>query len=350
VNGKLRTTSYSQNLEDVVLSRLIDLIDHGTYIDIGAGHPVLENATYTLYLAGWTGINVEPMAREAQLLVEQRPRDITLQVAVGGESGRITLFEAPLENRGATTWDSELVARYEAAGQKFTPFEVELVTLDAILSRFEPGQVHVLKVDVEGMEDIVIANANLAKHQPWVLVIESTVPNSVEQSHHAWEHVVLDAGYVMTLFDGLNRFYVRNDLDEIVSVLSTPANVFDFWESYAVQFHKDREAVAREYAESLEAELQLFRDKAEIAETYCRSLEADRLLLRDRLDQAEVYNRSLESERVELREGNRAAAEYAHSLEADREQIRATMESSRSLLNKIDSRLRAIARRFRSSK
>lgn len=297
MTGSARTISYSQNSEDVVLSRLVGLIGSGNYVDIGAGHPVLENATYALYLSGWSGINVEPMTREAQLLTEQRPRDTTLQVAVGGEPGRITLFEAPLENRGATTWDRELVARYEAAGQKFTPFEVELVTLDTILSRFEPGQVHVLKVDVEGMEDIVIANANLVKHQPWVLVIESTVPNSVEQSHHAWEHVVVDAGYSMTLFDGLNRFYVRNDLDEIVAVLSTPANVFDSWESYTVQFYKDREAAAREYAESLEEELQIFRDKVEIAETYCRSLEADRLLATERFEQAEMYARSLEVER-----------------------------------------------------
>ena len=347
MRGKLRTTSYSQNLEDVVLSRLVELIDKGTYIDIGAGHPVLENATYTLYLAGWTGINVEPMAREAQLLTEQRPRDTTLQLAVGGEAGHITLFEAPLENRGATTWDSELVARYEAAGQRFLPFEVELVTLDSILSRFEPGQVHVLKVDVEGMEDVVIANANLAKHQPWVLVIESTVPNSVEHSHHTWEHVVLDAGYSMTLFDGLNRFYVRNDLEEIIAVLSTPANVFDFWESYTVQLHKDREEVAREYAESLEAELNLFRDKVDIAETYCRSLEEDRLLLRDRLEQAEVYNRSLEAERVELREGSRAAAVYAHSLEVDRERIRSMVRPPQRGFEKLKAWLRAIAQRAR---
>lgn len=347
MSGKLRTTSYSQNLEDVVLSRLVELIEHGTYVDIGAGHPVLENATYTLYLAGWTGINVEPMAREAQMLIEQRPRDTTLQLAVGGEAGHITLFEAPLENRGATTWDRELVARYEATGQKFSPFEVDLTTLDSILSRFEPGHVHVLKVDVEGMEDVVIANANLAKHQPWVLVIESTVPNSVEHSHKTWEHVVLDAGYSMTLFDGLNRFYVRNDLDEIIAVLSTPANVFDFWESYTVQLHKDREEVAREYAESLEAELQLFRDKVDIAETYCRSLEEDRVLLRDRIEQAEAYNRSLEAERVELREGSRAAAVYAHSLEVDREQIRSMVRPPRRGVEKIEARVRALARRLR---
>jgi hypothetical protein len=54
--------SYAQNQEDVVLYRLTRFVERGTYVDVGAAHPVIHNVTYALYLAGWRGINVEPMA------------------------------------------------------------------------------------------------------------------------------------------------------------------------------------------------------------------------------------------------------------------------------------------------
>ena len=116
--------SYAQNQEDVVLSRLTTLVEHGIYVDIGAGHPVLENVTYALYRAGWRGVNVEPMPREVEMYRTERPDDLTLQVAIGAEVGTVTLYEAPLENRGATTSDSSLAQRYVRDGQDFTPFNV----------------------------------------------------------------------------------------------------------------------------------------------------------------------------------------------------------------------------------
>ena len=64
--------SYSQNQEDVVLFRLVELIPEGIYVDVGAAHPVLDNVTYALYKAGWHGLNIEPMKREADLMKEIR--------------------------------------------------------------------------------------------------------------------------------------------------------------------------------------------------------------------------------------------------------------------------------------
>jgi FkbM family methyltransferase len=221
--------SYSQNQEDVVLFRLTRLIDSGIYVDVGAGHPILDNVTYALYLAGWRGIHVEPMEREAQLLRDVRVGDEVLKVALGATEGTLTLYEAPLENRGASTFDVEVVKRYEEQGQKFVPTEVRVSTLDSVLSRFSPGSVHILKIDVEGFEREVLIGGSLHVHQPWVLVIEATQPNTQIDSSMKWENLVLESGYSFCLFDGLNRFYVRNDLAEIHGLLSVPANYFDHW-------------------------------------------------------------------------------------------------------------------------
>ncbi|MCE9623068.1 MAG: FkbM family methyltransferase [Actinomycetia bacterium] len=257
---KTEFISYAQNMEDVVLGRLVALVPNGCFIDVGAGHPILENVTYALYLKGWRGINVEPMQREVDMLCAERPDDETVRAAVGATMGSVTLFEAPSENRGATTSDAAVAADYEAAGETFVAFESPMVTLSSLLEKFQAGAVHVVKIDVEGMELDVLQSADLQRHRPWVVVVESTEPNKPTSTAHIWEHIVLEAGYRCTLFDGLNRFYVRTDLEDVAALLSVPANVFDHWTAA-------RTADLRQEVAELRAS---FRE----AETYALALES----------------------------------------------------------------------------
>ena len=276
--------SYSQNQEDVVLFRLVQLVPEGFYVDVGAAHPVIDNVTYALYKAGWRGINIEPMKREADLLRELRPLDITFEVAAGDSSGRVTLYEAPIENRGATTADMELVEIYRSTGQLFGSFEVEVARLDKILEDNQIQIVHVLKIDVEGFEKSVIQGSSIEKYRPWVLVIEATRPNSTVDVSAEWEQLVLRAGYVQALFDGLNKFYVRDDMPDLVAIMSVPANVFDGWKSFeiddltrviddlsqqAVELHEKISQMSETFSHELAARESSFRS----AEEYALSLE-----------------------------------------------------------------------------
>lgn len=65
------------------------------------------------------------------------------------------------------------------------------------------------------------------------LSLEATVPLISRPSHHEWEPGVLAAGYRVALFDGLNRFYVRDDEPELGERLAVPANVLDNYIPYA---------------------------------------------------------------------------------------------------------------------
>jgi hypothetical protein len=45
--------SYSQNLEDYHLSLAFAGLTTGTYIDVGAGHPIADNVSFWFYERGW---------------------------------------------------------------------------------------------------------------------------------------------------------------------------------------------------------------------------------------------------------------------------------------------------------
>lgn len=274
--------SYAQNQEDVVLHRLLRAAPTGRYVDVGAGHPVLDNVTHLLHLAGWRGIDVEPMAREAGMLRAARPDDVVVEAALGATAGTIELFEAPLENRGATTADADVAERYRDAGQIFQPFIAPVRTLDEVLAEHPQGELHLVKIDVEGAELDVLRGFDLGRHRPWVLVIEATEPNSTVAAAHRWEHLVLDAGYTCTLFDGLNRFYVRNDLPRVAELLAVPANVFDDWVSHEVgELRREVQGAAAHIANlehslaTAEAYAATLVERAERAEQYARSLADD---------------------------------------------------------------------------
>jgi hypothetical protein len=61
------------------------------------------------------------------------------------------------------------------------------------------------------------------------VVIEATLPATTDLAHEEWEHFLLNAGYQLCLFDGLNRFYVSSDAAQLAASLSIPANVFDHY-------------------------------------------------------------------------------------------------------------------------
>jgi hypothetical protein len=48
--------SYTQNMEDYHLWLAFGGQRNGTYIDIGAGHPIADNVSFFFYERGWQGL------------------------------------------------------------------------------------------------------------------------------------------------------------------------------------------------------------------------------------------------------------------------------------------------------
>ena len=220
--------AYGQNAEDIIIARVFGERATGFYLDIGASHPN-ESITTSLYEQGWSGVNVEPLPLYHAELEAVRPRDRNLAIAISDRSGTATLFANPTADLGGlSTLDADQASKLNAAGIATEPLAVPVRTLAELCAEFAEGRtIDLLKIDVEGHEGKVIAGGDWLQFRPRVVVVEATEPMSPKPSHQEWEPTLLNAGYHFALFDGLNRFYVRDEDREWLPVLSVPANVFD---------------------------------------------------------------------------------------------------------------------------
>lgn len=218
--------SYAQNFEDIMLWRALQHVQQGFYIDVGANDPSRDSVTRAFYERGWRGINIEPMTQYYGKLMAERQRDINLQVLAASAPGELSLYEFP--DTGLSTLDVEIAARHEVErGFQFTERRVPARTLTDICGEYHESPIHFLKIDVEGAERSVLEGLDLSRIRPWILVVESTVPNKQVENCSEWEELVLRADYEHVYFDGLNRFYVASEHKELGKSFSAPPNFFD---------------------------------------------------------------------------------------------------------------------------
>lgn len=221
--------SYAQNREDVVLWRALGHVSNGRYVEVGANHPRIDSVTRAFYDRGWSGITVEPMHEFAEAHRLERPRDTMVEGVVTDEDTDMVVLHE-IAATGLSSIVDSLGAQHRAEGASVVDKPVPALRLSDVVERYgAPGEdIHFLLVDTEGSEPQVLASVDLNSFRPWVLVIESTSPNSTVQTHKLWETAVLASGYRFCLFDGLSRFYVAEEHAESLEArLSYPACVHD---------------------------------------------------------------------------------------------------------------------------
>lgn len=295
----MNTVSYAQNYEDVMLLRALRSVQRGFYIDVGAQDPIDDSVTKAFYELGWSGINVEPVTHWYQRILADRPHDINLQLAVSDQPGQLHLYE--VEGSGLSTTDTEFAARHTQAGHRIHESDIQCVTLDWICSQHNVTVVHFLKIDCEGAEAAALRGLSLQQVRPWIILLESTEPNSQIPNYAEWEPLLTGRGYCFAYADGLNRFYVADEHAELLTSFKYPPNVFD-------RFVRADEAAAHKRIQQAQGQLDAFAGAHRIGQ-----LEERAAYLNAENERREA---ALEELRRHLAEANellrRSAEEMAH--------------------------------------
>ena len=210
--------SYTQNLEDYHLSLAFAGQATGTYIDVGAGHPVADNVSFWFYERGWSGIVVEPQPDLVALYGQLRPRDRAVRGLIGRERGEIDFFRVD-RLHGFSTTVREHAEKAKKFGVAYETFRMPVMTLAGLCEAHGLTTIDFLKVDVEGGEADVLLGGDWTRFRPKVIVIEAVAPGSGEPAWETWEPFLLAQGYSFVLFDTLNRFYVAQEHRDIMARL-----------------------------------------------------------------------------------------------------------------------------------
>lgn len=311
--------SYAQNFEDVMLWRALSHVPNGCYVDVGAQSPDTDSVSRMFYEHGWRGVHVEPTPQYANLLRERRPEEVVLQVAVSDQPGILQFFN--IADTGLSTTDPLIAAEHRDAGFSVSDVRVPALTLDTVLEQVVASEIHWLKVDVEGAEELVLRGWQHDDRLPWLVVVESTRPLSSEQSHQQWEPILLGKGYRFVYFDGLNRFYASPQHPELDAAFESGPNVFDeFSLSSSSQFcsqlniaYHDLQMVSGQREQELDARIRALDEE----------LENERIQLAEAADQ---HSRALDKLRSEYDGAVHAMAVAQQTLVAEHERERTLLD------------------------
>ncbi len=162
--------TYAQEGEDVIARALLPE-EKGTYVEVGAFHPVSISNTYLFYRMGWRGVVVEPVPEVVTLFRRRRPGDVVLECAVSDEEG-VRNFE--IMRAGETNRLAGAGAASGEGGTLLRTLEVRCRTLKSILSEhFQEGRtIDFMTIDTEGHDLNVLRSNDWARYRPRLLAVE----------------------------------------------------------------------------------------------------------------------------------------------------------------------------------
>jgi FkbM family methyltransferase len=216
---------HGEYYEDYVLASVLDGVASGTYIDVGANHPIENSVTALFYERGWQGITIEPNPEFIPLYAKLRPRDIHLNIGIASSWGTLTFYKVTdkpggddrYAAGGLSTFDPAVAKQWRRAGLTVTESMVPVTTLNRVLEERPLEEITILSVDVEGFEKQVLESIDLRRHRPLVIVVEACLPGTEIPSYEPWEGLLLRAGYAPAMSDGLNRYYVPRDRVDLLA-------------------------------------------------------------------------------------------------------------------------------------
>lgn len=214
--NKYYQKSYSQCGEDLIIKHIFDRLKiiRPSFLDIGAYHPFSINNTALFYLNGSKGINIEPNTDYFKLFLNDRKRDVNLNVGIAGKPGFLNYYgmNVPALN----TFSKKEADNYVREGYKIQKISrIKTETIENILRKYWNGKFpDFLSIDAEGLELKILKSVNLKMNYPKVICVETlsfstsgkgkTDSNLIRYLEHQ--------GFMKYADTNINTIFVKKDL------------------------------------------------------------------------------------------------------------------------------------------
>ena len=164
--------SWSQFGEDLIIQALVGE-GPGSFVDVGAGHPYWGSNSYKFYKSGWSGVLLEPNRSLATKLRRWRPKDRTINAAVGNREGETLLYEASAWQMSTTIPEWAMRMGVDIPERQS---RVDCVTLGSLGLCANPRTASFLSIDTEGNDLAVLQGNDWDRYLPQVICVEQLMP------------------------------------------------------------------------------------------------------------------------------------------------------------------------------
>ncbi len=184
----LKGSPYSQFGEDVFLSNLLVMkeIKEISYLDLGAGHPIIGSNTFWMYRRGASGIVVDANKSLIDKHSRIRSRDQQIFAVVGGN-------EDVVDFAISSNWSFSKRADLSGKLHYKETVSVNQILVQSLVDKFSTTDKWLLNLDVEGLEVEILESLSFAKTRPMVCLIETTksTQTKIDCLMNKWEFRII---------------------------------------------------------------------------------------------------------------------------------------------------------------
>jgi len=172
-------THFSQGGEDIAIDLLLGSETvKGLFVDIGAYHPIRFSNTFTSYILGWRGINIDGNREVIEIFNSNRTEDINIHALVSDKEETLDFFRFA-EGAWNTTnaaGAAELASRGRAENKIVAVEKIKTVPVMQILDQYVGDKkFDLLTIDVEGMDLRIVKAIDFKKYRPKVMALEISI-------------------------------------------------------------------------------------------------------------------------------------------------------------------------------
>lgn len=218
--------SFSSDGEDYILSKIFYGIKNGNYIDIGANHPILHSNTFSFYINGWRGVCVDPIPSLVSKFKFFRNQDLFISAGLDSDGNNKSLpFYYYANHPDNSTFDIDRVKVLESLHNR-TPtkvLDVPLISVSEIFDKLTINSdntiIHLLSIDVEGMEKNILSSFFESRILPWVVCVEDLGHLAQDIPTTSIHKLMVKNGYKLGMRTFLSSIYI---LESKIQYLKSP--------------------------------------------------------------------------------------------------------------------------------
>jgi len=197
---------FSQCGEDLIIEKVWNHYFEGaigTYLDVGAFHPINYSNTWNLYKKGWRGINIDANAQAIERFNQIRPEDKNLCAAIGKEGVELLYcsYRSPATNRLITQGEAT-INFFGEEPKSITPVQCRSLTTILNDSLSPENTIDLMTLDCEGHETEILQALDWNRYRPKLIALECSHESKKLHSF------LIEKGYLFISMSPPTHFFI----------------------------------------------------------------------------------------------------------------------------------------------